>query len=147
MVLRDELERAGLGDRVAVSSAGTGPWHAGEPMDPRAARTLRTAGLDPSAHVARQFGAEGPEWDDHDLVLAMDAANLTDLRAGLPPGTEPGPVRMFRAFDPAGGDDAEVPDPYDGGQEGFAETLVTARRTSAGLTQALARELAQEPSG
>ena len=36
--------RGTLGGRLEVSSAGTGPWHVGEPMDVRAARALADAG-------------------------------------------------------------------------------------------------------
>ena len=34
VILRDELDRAGLGGQVTVESAGTGDWHIGGPMDP-----------------------------------------------------------------------------------------------------------------
>ena len=43
-VLRAEFERAGLGDRVDVDSAGTGSWHIGEDADPRAQAVLRRRG-------------------------------------------------------------------------------------------------------
>ncbi|MDI5980588.1 protein tyrosine phosphatase, partial [Amycolatopsis magusensis] len=33
LVFREQLRRAGLADRVRVSSAGIGPWHVGEPAD------------------------------------------------------------------------------------------------------------------
>ena len=38
VVLRAAVDAHGLGHRVEVSSCGTGDWHLGEPMDPRAAR-------------------------------------------------------------------------------------------------------------
>ena len=61
-------------------------------MDQRAAATLAAAGYDPSRHRARTFDAG---WhDDHDLVLAMDAANLRDV------GGSGDRTRLFRAFDP-----------------------------------------------
>ena len=37
VVLEKKLADAGLADEVHVDSAGTGDWHRGEPMDPRAA--------------------------------------------------------------------------------------------------------------
>ena len=129
VVLAEHLQRAGLSEDVEVSSAGTGGWHVGEPMDPRAATALLGAGYDPSAHRARQY-------DDgwlatHDVVLVMDRANLADVGAHERVG-------LFREFDPvdAGGD---VPDPYYGGDDGFGEVLSMVERTSAAIVAALQR--------
>ncbi|NYB77286.1 MAG: low molecular weight phosphotyrosine protein phosphatase, partial [Stenotrophomonas maltophilia] len=36
VVMRHQVESAGLGDRIEVDSAGTGDWHVGEPPDARA---------------------------------------------------------------------------------------------------------------
>ncbi len=88
---------AGLAERVEVTSSGTGDWHVGHPMDERAAATLTRAGYDATRHRARQFAADWLE--DRDLVLAMDAANLADVRAAGP-ATPDGRVRLFRDFDP-----------------------------------------------
>ena len=51
-----------------------------------------------------------------DLVIAMDAANLRDLRrmASGRPGGMAGRIRLFRSFDPAAPEGAQVPDPYGG---------------------------------
>ncbi len=112
---------------VTVASAGTGPWHVGEPMDSRAAAVLRAHGYDPSSHRAQQFT---PEWHSRfDLVLAMDSENLASL------GGPTDRVRLFRSFDRLGTGD--VPDPYYGGDDGFEEVLVMVVRT----VSELAREL------
>jgi protein-tyrosine-phosphatase len=42
-----------LADHVRISSAGTGPWHEGEPMDPRAVAVLDEHGYKDHGHVAR----------------------------------------------------------------------------------------------
>jgi protein-tyrosine phosphatase len=131
VVLTEKLRAAGLGDRVEVTSAGTGDWHVGEPMDDRAAATLAAAGYDPSAHRARQFGTD---WFDRDLVLVMDGRNLADVGAL---GGRPGQVRRFRELDPLGGPEADVPDPWHGGQEGFDEVLATVERTADALVERL----------
>jgi protein-tyrosine phosphatase len=138
VVLEHALGEAGLADAVEVTSAGTGGWHEGEPMDDRAAATLVEAGLDPRRHRARTFDVG---WhDDHDLVLAMDRANLRDVGGG---GDR---TRLFREFDPVDpGDD--VPDPYYGGPAGFEEVLRMVERTSASLVAALRRELGQGLAG
>ena len=99
VVLRSELDRAGLAARVEVDSAGTGDWHIGSPMDSRARAELAIRGYDGSGHRARQFR---PSWfDRYDLVAAMDSANLADLRAMAPDGEAADRIRLFRSFDPA----------------------------------------------
>jgi len=68
LVFRARLEDAGLGDAVRVSSAGTGPWHAGEPADKRARATLKAHGY-PTAHGASEVSDEAR---DADLLRAAD---------------------------------------------------------------------------
>jgi len=137
VVLTQRVDDAGLAGRVTVASCGTGDWHLGQSMDERAAAILRAHDYDPSAHVAKQFAAS---WlADHDLVLAMDASNLADVRrvaASSGEDADPTRVRLFGDFDPVepGGD---VPDPYYGGPQGFEEVLAMVERTCAGLVSAL----------
>ena len=129
VVLEDRLERAGLADRVEVVSAGTGNWHVGEPMDERAAATLTAAGYDATRHAARTFTTDW--YGEHDLLLAMDASNRADITDLAPTVEAQGQVRMFRDFDPdASEGDDEVPDPWYGGPEGFAEVLAMVERTA-----------------
>jgi len=129
VVLRDRVEGAGLDDRVEVVSAGTSRYEIGNPMDSRAARELRGRGYDVPDRTAQQFDADA--FADVDLVLAMDASNHDDLLAVAPDGDARGKVRMFRDFDPEAVDgDREVPDPWYGGQAGFADVLSTVERTS-----------------
>lgn len=126
VVLTRLVEEAGLAGLVEVSSSGTGGWHVGQPMDPRAAAELTAAEYDATTHRARQVE---PSWRDQDLVLAMDAENLRSLTGGR--GAEDR-VRLFRSFDPLvteGANPPDVPDPYYGGDEGFAEVLAMVERT------------------
>ena len=120
-VLRAELDDAGLTGAVAVDSAGTGGWHIGDPMDPRARAALAERGYDGSGHRARRFD---PDWfAERDLILAMDEDNLADLRAMTPDPETAARIRLFRSYDPTANDDATVPDPYYGGEDGFAYVL------------------------
>ena len=97
-------------------------------MDPRAATALLAEGYDPSGHRAQQFD---DTWRSRDLLLAMDAQNLRDISDGAGPSDR---VRLFRSFDPlvpaeARPEDLDVPDPYYGGDEGFAEAIAIVERT------------------
>lgn len=127
VVLRAELERAGLAGDVAVDSAGTGDWHVGAPMDAGARAELARRGYDGAGHRARQFQ---PSWfADCDLVLAMDRRNLANLRRMAPDAEARSRLALFRSFDPRaggpGGDphQGEVPDPFGGPPEEYALAL------------------------
>lgn len=129
VVLEQRIAEAGLADRVEVTSAGTGDWHLGRPMDDRAARTLDSHGYDPYRHRARRFEARW--FADHDLVLAMDAKNHRELADLLPDPAAGAQLAMFRSFDPlASPDDDTVPDPWYGGEQGFEDVLATIERTA-----------------
>lgn len=138
-VLRAKLAGAGLAGRVVVESAGTGGWHIGDGADHRARATLRAAGYDDD-HTARQF--EAKHYDDYDLVIAMDANNLRDLRRIAPEKEIGDRVRMLRSYDRDAGDDLDVPDPYFGGEDGFRLVLAQVERACDGLLAELRRALA-----
>jgi protein-tyrosine phosphatase len=117
-VLRAQIEKAGLGDRVVVDSAGTGDWHVGERMHRGASSQLKRNGYDGDTHRARQFDRS---WlAERDLIVAMDASNVRDLRA-LAAGDEDHRIRLFGEIGALRG--AEVPDPYYGGDAEFASVL------------------------
>lgn len=149
VVLREELERAGLSGRVEVDSAGTGDWHLGSPMESRARAELSRRGYHSAGHRARQFG---PSWfGDYDLVAAMDRGNLDRLRLMAPDPQAAERTAAFLSFDPArngqgGGHDLEVPDPYGGGPEGYALALDLIQPAARGLAAQLAELLADRPA-
>lgn len=112
LVFGEHLRQAGLEDRVTISSAGTGPWHIGDPADPRTAKVLADHGY-PTEHVAAQVGDQHL---DADLLVAMDAGHLRVVRDAV---DDPERVRMLRSFDPDAEDRSEVPDPYFDDNRGF----------------------------
>lgn len=126
LVFEERLRRAGLADAVRVTSAGIGPWHAGEAIDERAGRTLARHGY-PADHVAAQVGDEHL---DADLFLAMDRGHEKALRRLV---ADPSRVRLLRTFDPDATGDLDVPDPYYGGPEGFEEVLTMIESAMPGL--------------
>ena len=123
-VLRAELTAAGLEGAVVVDSAGTGDLHVGDAMDPGARAALARRGYDgsnPEAHRARQFQ---PSWlARRDLILAMDARNLADLRRMA--GTQD--TDRIRLFGEAGGlteaGGGDIPDPWGGNADEFGHVL------------------------
>ncbi|NVB42247.1 low molecular weight phosphotyrosine protein phosphatase [Pseudenhygromyxa sp. WMMC2535] len=131
------VEAAGLSGRVRIDSAGTGGWHAGERADRRARLEGQRRGIAlPS--LAREVQPE--DFADFDWLLAMDRANLRDLEAMAPAGAR-AKLALFRSFDPQAPEGAEVPDPYYGGDEGFAEVFDMCEAAAAGLLERLRPEL------
>jgi protein-tyrosine phosphatase len=112
-VMRHLLAERGLEDEIEVESAGTGGWHAGSPPDARSARAAAARGITLEG-AARQVTRA--DFEDFDLLVAMDRDNLADLQAIAPPGTEH-KVRLLLA------DGRDVPDPYYGGPHGFENVL------------------------
>jgi protein-tyrosine phosphatase len=147
VVLRDEVDRAGLAGRVEVDSAGTGDWHVGEAMDAGAREELSRRGYDGAGHRARQFE---PSWfRRYDLVAAMDEANLRRLQSMASGQEERGRVVLFGRFDPdrAGrldGRDLSVPDPYGEGADQFALVFELIRGAARGLVRQLAMLLTDQ---
>lgn len=115
-VFRAEAERAGLD--VEIDSAGTGDWHLGHAPDARAQAVAHRNGLDISHLRARLVTPE--DFGRFDYLVAMDSSNLANLEAMRPDGARAQVVRLMD-FAPQEGV-SDVPDPYQGGPEGFEET-------------------------
>ncbi|MGO9488045.1 MAG: low molecular weight protein-tyrosine-phosphatase [Solirubrobacteraceae bacterium] len=133
-VMRSLLAAEGMEEEIGVDSAGTGAWHVGSEPDARATATAREEGVALTGR-ARQVSPE--DFERFDLILAMDGANLRDLRALASSEQQRAKVRLLREFDPAragGGDgDLDVPDPYYGAEGGFGEVFELVRDACAGL--------------
>ena len=121
--------QAGLAKEIQVDSAGTHAGGGGQPIDPRAKTVLTQRGYPVGKGRARQIGDK--DFDRFDMILAMDHANMTELRQ-LCPGEHTHKLRLLMEFAPAAGV-LEVPDPYYGSVAGFERVL--------GLCEAGARGL------
>src|SRR5882672_8273382 len=77
-VMAKLIADAGLSSRIAIDSAGTGAYHAGERADARSRAEAISRGVELTS-IARQF--EQRDFDRFDYVVAMDRRNLRDLLA------------------------------------------------------------------
>lgn len=137
VVFRDRVKAAGLEELILIDSAGTGDWHIGRAPDPRTQEAAAGRGYDMSSLRARQVSAA--DFDKFDVVLAMDNANLADLQAMQPADSA---VILKRFLDYATDTSIrEVPDPYYGGQDGFAQVLNLVEEGAEGLLEALRERL------
>jgi len=130
-----------LGDRLHITSAGTGGWHEGEPMDPRTGAALRRAGYPDHPHIAHQILRRG--LGEIDLVVALDRGHQQSLRRL---GADPSRLVLLRSFDPSADAATDVPDPYYGDDAEFDDCLAMIARGSSGLIAALGRQWDAAPS-
>ncbi len=67
----------------------------------------------------------------------MDTSNQTDLLRQAQTSEQQDKIRLMREFDPLGGINAVVPDPYYGGIDGFEEVYKIVERSGQGLLDSL----------
>lgn len=119
-ILQRMAEVAGLSGRFVIDSAGTYSGHRGELPDKRMRVHAIRRGYD-LTHRSRPVRES--DFDDFDIIVAMDDSNLHTLRRLAPtPEDERKIVRMTdfcRSFSHCD----HIPDPYYDGAEGFENVL------------------------
>ena len=115
-ILRSKID----GTDITVDSAGTSSYHEGENPDARAVKTLRKKGINIGNLVARQFLVE--DFDRFDLIYTMDSSNYNNVLKLARNEQDREKVKML-VNELMPGSNAEVPDPYFGGDHGFEEVF------------------------
>jgi protein-tyrosine phosphatase len=128
-VFRRYVEKAELGDRFFIDSAGTHDYHIGDAPDLRSQRAAKNRGYDLSQLRGRQV--EISDFTRFDYILAMDNANLSILKR-LRPEDAQNYLGLFLEFAESQ-KEKEVPDPYYGGADGFKRVLDMVEEASEGL--------------
>jgi len=100
---------------IYVDSAGTAGYHVGSAPDPRSIAVALKNRIDISRQRCRQFVVA--DFEEFDLIFAMDRSNLADILHLAPDETARQKVSLLLDFLP--GSESEVPDPYYGGVDGF----------------------------
>jgi len=135
VVFRDLAVKAGIGDRIVSSSAGTGDWHVGEPADHRTVAALHRRGYNGTTHRARQFD---PEWfDELDLVVALDHSHKRILDHWAPAPENAAKITLLMDFAPHRRDNLDVPDPYYSDNTMFDTVLDLVEHACSGLVHQL----------
>lgn len=119
--LADGLLRKKVADHklnVEVDSAGTSSYHAGNAPDKRMILTANHRGISIENLKARAF--KKSDFTDFDHIYVMDKSNLEDVLELTENESQASKVSLIlNEINPTS--DAEVPDPYFGGQDGFAQ--------------------------
>lgn len=117
---------------LTVDSAGTIGYHQGNPPDSRSRAAGEKRGYSFKGIRSRKVVAS--DFDEFDLILAADNANLDDLRAQCPEHQRH-KLRLFLSFGDSNYD--EIPDPYYGGDQGFELVLDLIEEASEAILQQL----------
>ena len=119
-VMQRLVDERGLTDRFFIDSAGIGGWHIGDLPDKRMRVHARPRGYE-LTHRARKVHAA--DFDDFDLLVGMDAANVDELREMAATVKQMDKVVMMGDYIRQFPHHDYVPDPYYEGSEGFELVL------------------------
>lgn len=138
-VMRQQLRDVGLAHQVRIDSAATHNYHPGEAPDPRSQRHALKRGYDLSDLRARPVTTQ--DFEDFELILAMDHDNLQHLLAKAPAAHRHKVKLLAEFFEEHAA--PVVPDPYYGGTDGFEHVLDLAEDGCRGLIRHLQGVLAR----
>ena len=116
-IMRARIEKHKLD--AEVDSAGFESFHTGDAPDFRATREMKRHGIDISGQRSRLF--KKTDFDEFDRIYVMDSVNYKDVKSVA---TSPDHMLkvdyILNVTHP--GSNKPVPDPYYGGEAGFAKT-------------------------
>ena len=129
-MFKDMVERAGAAGEFYIRSAATSSEELGSPVYPPARRKLAEHGISCAGHAAHRMTRA--EYDEYDLVVCMDNANLRNLRR-MTGGDPEGKISL--ALDHCGRAGGEIADPWYTGD--FEATWQDLSQALAGLLKEL----------
>lgn len=138
-VFRHLARERGVEQLFEMDSAGTAGYHIGDPPDARSTATARARGVTVEG-VGRQISPD--DFHRFDRILVMDRENLGAVERMKGRSGGAATVELLRAHDPEDRN-ADVPDPYYGGQRGFEEVHDIIERSCRELLE----ELLDDASG
>lgn len=131
-IMKELVEKAGLGSCFTIASAATSREELGNPIYPPARRKLLEHGISCNGKTARQM--ERQDYQRFDLLIGMDQGNLRDMRR-ICGGDPQGKLRLLMDFTQRPGD---VADPWF--TRDFEATWQDISEGCQGLLQALTEE-------
>ncbi|MDD4556088.1 MAG: low molecular weight phosphotyrosine protein phosphatase [Alphaproteobacteria bacterium] len=107
-IMANLLKKENLEEKIKIDSAGTHGWHKGEMPDFRSVSCAKGFGVDISKLKSRPV--ESRDFNEFDLIVAMDEKNMYDLSRLSPHQEETASIHKLLEFASQYGED--VPDPY-----------------------------------
>ena len=129
-ICQQKISQRGLNARIFCDSCGTAGYHQGAPPDPRSVAIAQKYEI-PIMHTARRLVSA--DFVTFDQILVMDKQNFQDVIEMSANDIQRSKVRLMRSFDPSAAKNAEVPDPYYGGPQGFEQVYQMLSRAIDGL--------------
>lgn len=133
------LQKSKYKDQISIDSAGTHGYHVGHAPDSRAVATASKFSVDISGLRARKVCAA--DFDNHDLIIAMDHSNFQDLQR-IRPKDSKALLKMMMQYHPEARPE-EVPDPYYGEIDGFTYMCKLLQSATQGLLADVESRLGQ----
>ncbi len=118
--LRSLCGKSGRTD-IHAASAGLSA-HPGDPASLHAREVMKKFGLDLSGHAAR--GVDSSAVSQADLILAMTASHLKNLRSSFPGAADKARLLLEYADQPG----ADVPDPFGGSFQTYESCFRTMKQ-------------------
>lgn len=118
-IMKKLVEDTGLDDKIEIDSAGTSGYHTGELPDSRMRRHGEKRGYKFDSR-SRKFTAD--DFDNFDLILAMDDSNYSNIMALSPDLESDKKVHRMVEYSQKYRHD-HIPDPYYSGADGFELVL------------------------
>lgn len=128
VIFEQAVRDSGDSSLFFADSAGTAGYHIGDLSDRRSRDCARRHGTE-IVHTGRQVSVR--DFDDFDLILAMDHENFRALQRLAPHNSAKRKVALLRDWDPVGPGD--VPDPYYGEESDFESVWHLCERSMPGL--------------
>ncbi len=113
-ILRKKVDA--IGKKIIIDSAGTSNYHVGDHPDARATAKAAQYKIDISNLRGRQFSVS--DFDEFDLILAMDTNNYSDIITKSRNEIDKQKVKLILNYSHPG-KNLSVPDPYYGTEDGF----------------------------
>lgn len=138
-ILLQLVKENNLEDKILIDSAGTAAYHSGEGADSRSQKTANAHGVFLPSR-ARQIRPQ--DFTEFDYIFAMDKSNLQNIkRMAREANIQADNLFLFRDFDPRSPKNADTPDPYYGGPQGFEQVFSICYSTCSAILQKIRDEL------
>lgn len=146
-----QMQDSAFRAQISTDSSGTHGYHIDHPPDPRAITTAAANGVDIAQLRARKVRPS--DFDEFDLIIAMDNDNLAILESLQPAGSR-AQLKLMLDYLPKNSPglsarqllETEVPDPYYGDMRDFEYMFELLAPASAGLLKAIEQQLGEHPA-